>query len=129
MGIVQAAGEVVREHDGQRHKCGSLRSCVPDHGPLVTRPLLHRSGTVSGLQPDTAQYLCGGIVANVGVHAPDDSRDVDLGQAGHLARNVDATAVDESFDGYSGELILREMSIQDGIRDLISDLIDVPSGN
>lgn len=132
--------ELVSEHEGQGEQLRGLVGGITEHDTLVTstealegllvvqtlgdigRLLLNGDEQVEGLVVET---LGGVVVTNVLDSVTDDLLVVELGLGGDLTEDHDHTSLGGSLASNLGEGILSQASVEDGIRDLIGDLVGV----
>lgn len=135
--------KLVGEHDGKRHHLGGLVGSVTEHDTLITstnllegtvvetlsnvgRLLLNGNQDVTGLVVET---LLGRVVTDLLDGVSDDLLVVDLRPGGDLTEDHDHTGLGGGLTGDLGERVLSETSVEDGIRDLITDLVGVALTN
>jgi hypothetical protein len=140
-------GELVREHDRQRHELGSLAARVAEHQPLVARSLpvklvrplafavlervIDAQGDVRRLGTDGDRHaarcpvvsLGRGVVADLEDLLPDDSRNVDIGLGGDLAGDVDLAGGDQGLHRHAAAGIVLDHGVQNGVADLVGHLV------
>jgi len=150
--LAQPLREPVREHDRQRHQLVRLVRGVAEHHPLVARAdaverifvavlLLERG--VDALR-DVGRLLVDGDddAARVGVEAElrarvadlrhlaaHEPRNVDVRIGRDLARDDDEAGGDERLAGDAAVHVLGENRVEDGVRDLVGDLVRVALGD
>lgn len=149
----QAPREAVREVDRERHQLGRLVARVAEHQALVARALLvelvlvtldtrlvgrvDALGDVGGLRADGHRHAAGGAVEALlrGVvtdledllaHELRDRR-VRLGR--DLTGDVHEARGDERLHGDPGGRVLPQKCIENGVADLVSDLVGVTLGH
>lgn len=135
-GLVKLVGKL----DGEGKVLGSLIGGITEHDTLVTGTELLESllvvktlSDVGGLLLDgdedvaglVVEALLGRVVANVLDSVTDDLLVVDLGLGGDLAENHDHAGLGGSLASDLGERVLLEAGIEDGVGDLVSDLVGV----
>lgn len=135
--------KLVSEHDGKRHHLGGLVGSVTEHNTLVTstnllegtvvetlsnvgRLLLNGNQDVTGLVVET---LLGRVVTNLLDSVSDDLLVVDLRPGGDLTKDHDHTSFGGGLTSDLGEGVLSETSVEDGIGDLVTDLVGVALTN
>jgi hypothetical protein len=143
-GAIAAGGrhgkvELVSEHEGEGHELGGLVGCVAEHDTLITssvvfevsvvktlgnvrRLLLNCDKDVAGL---VVKALLARVVSNVLDSITNDLLVVNLGLCGNLTKDHDHARLGCSFAGNFGVGVLSEAGIEDGIRDLVTDLVRV----
>src|SRR5581483_3663950 len=150
--LAQPLREPVREHDRQRHELVRLVRGVAEHHPLVAgADAVHRvrvavlllEGMVDALR-DVGRLLVDrdDDAARVGIEAELCARVADLGHlAAHEPRNVDVdvgrdltgdddeAGGDERLAGDAAVRVLREDGVENGVRDLVGDLVRVTLGD
>ena len=132
--------ELVGEEEGEGEELGGLVGGITEHDTLVTSTelleslfvvetlsnvrglLLNGDEQVAGL---VIEALGGVVVANVLDSITNDLLVVNVGAGGDLAEDHDHAGLGGSLTGDLGEGVLLEAGIEDGIRDLISDLVGV----
>jgi len=132
--------ELMGELKGEGEQFGGLVSGIAEHDALVAsakiletvvevktlgnvgRLLLNGDEEVEGLVVEALGRV---IVANVLDCVADNLLVVDLGLGGDLAEDHDHAGLGGSLASDLGEGILSQASIEDGIRDLIGDLVGV----
>jgi hypothetical protein len=139
-GLVKLVGKL----DGERQVLGGLVGGVSEHDTLVTGTKLLESllvvKTLSNIgalllngNEDVAslvvEALLGRVVANVLDGVTDDLLVVDLGLGGDLAEDHDHAGLGGSLASDLGERVLLEAGIEDGVGDLVSDLVGVALAN
>jgi len=131
--------ELVRQDQGQGHELGGLIGSVTEHDTLITssdvlnvealldetlvnigRLLLNGDKNVAGLVVET---LGGVIVSNVLDGVADNLLVIQSGLGGDLTENHDHTGLGSSLASNLGHGVLLEASIQNGVRNLIADLV------
>ncbi len=147
------AGEVVREHDGQRHQFGRLAAGVAEHHALVAGAgqlesivagaFLDFERTVDA-ERDVGRLLVDrdrdaarfGVeadlrldVADVGDRRADDLGNVDVGLGRDLARDVDLARDCERFDRDAAERIVLEDRVEHRVGNLVGDLVGMTLGH
>ena len=133
----------MREGDGGRHQHIGLTGGEAEHQALVASALLARILAVDTLRDvarllaDDVQHAAGGAVE---AHVGGVVADVEHGLA-HQGLDIDPrigrdftgddgdTRLDQGFAGHAGVLVLGEDRIEDGVRDLVGDLIRVAFGD
>lgn len=135
-GLVKLVGEL----DGEGKVLGSLVGGISEHDTLVTGTELLESllvvktlGNIGALllngNEDVAslvvEALLGRVVANLLDGVTDDLLVVDLGLGGDLTEDHDHAGLGGSLASDLGERVLLEAGVEDGIGDLVSDLVGV----
>ena len=149
----QAAGEPVRQVDRQRHQLGRLVAGVAEHQALVAGALLVQLVLVAldpvlvrgvdalrdvrGLRADghrdaaggAVEALLRGVVADVEDLVAHELGDVGVRLGGHLTGDVHQAGGDQGLHGDPGRRVLLEERVEDGVADLVSDLVGVTLGH
>ena len=135
-GLVELVGEEVR----QRVQLGGLVSGVAEHKTLVTSTEVLKSlvqvetlSDVGGLllngDEDVAgvvvEALGGRVVANVLDGVTDDLLVVEVGLCGDLTKDLDHAGLGSRLASNLGEGVLGQAGVQDGIGDLVANLVGV----
>lgn len=137
--VGHAAVELVGEHNGHGHHLGSLVRGIAEHDTLVTstnvlnverlldqtlrdigRLLLDGNKDVAGL---VVEALVRVVIADLLDSITDDLLVVQVGLGGDLTEHHDHTSLGGGLTGDLGEGVLSKARIQDGIRDLIANLV------
>ena len=130
--------ELVREHDRQRHQLLGLGARVAEHQALVAGPqLVHAHRDVAGLLVDGRDDTAGLVVeAVLGARVADrldglasDLRNVHVAGRGDLARHDDEPGGQERLAGHATRRVLGQDRVQDGVGDLVGDLVRMPLGH
>lgn len=139
-GISHGLVELVGELDGEGKVLGGLVGGVAEHDTLVTGTKLLESllvvKTLSNIgalllngNEDVAslvvEALLGRVVTDVLDGVTDDLLVVDLGLGGDLTEDHDHAGLGGSLASDLGEGVLLEAGIEDGVGDLVSDLVGV----
>ncbi len=151
--VGQALGEPVGEEDGERHQRRRLVRRVAEHQALVAGALAVQFVVVAldaglvggvdalrdvrGLRADRHRYaaggaveaLLGGVVADLQDLVAHQRRDVRVRLGGDLAGHVHQAGGDQGLDGDPGGRVLAEQRVEDGVADLVSDLVGVTLGH
>ena len=136
----QPAGQLVGQADGQGHQLGGLVAGVAEHHALVARAadlVVGAEGDVGALPVDVGddgagvgvKAVLGAGVADVGHHLADQFLKIDVAAGGDLAHDVDQTGGHAGLAGHAGVGVLGQDLIQDGVRDLVADLVGMPLGD
>lgn len=131
--------QLVRQDQGQGHKLGGLIRGITEHDTLVTssnvldvetlldqtlvdigRLLLDGDQNVAGL---VVEALVRVVVTNVLDGLTNDLLVVQGGLGGDLSENHDHTGLGGSLASNLGHGVLLQASIENGIRDLVADLV------
>jgi hypothetical protein len=126
------------EEEGQWEEFWGLIGGISEHDTLITSSkvlkgllivktlgdiwglLLNGDQNVAGLVIET---LGGVIVTDILDGVTDDLLEVEMGLGGDFTENHDHTSFGGSLTGNLGQWILGQTSVQNGIRNLISDLV------
>src|SRR5579859_816572 len=143
----QLPGQLVREHDRQRHELGRVTARVAEHQPLVAGALpvelvgalalavlervVDALGDVRGLGADRDRDAAGrpvvtlgrGVVADLEDLVPDDAGNVDIGRGGDLARDVHLVVYDHCYHRDPAARVVLDHRVQDGVTDLVGHLV------
>ena len=145
-------GEALRDHDRQRHEHVGVVAGVAEHQALVAGALLvhrvHRAGArlvagvdalgdVAGLAADrdhdaaglAVEALLGRVVADLEDPLADDLLDVDVAGGGDLTGHDDEAGREQRLDGDAAVLVLPQHLVEDGVADLVGDLVRVTLGH
>ncbi|GHI90340.1 hypothetical protein Sxan_77040 [Streptomyces xanthophaeus] len=149
----EAAREAVGQLDGQRHQVRGLVGRVTEHQALVTGALLVQSVVIAldprlvgrvdalrdvrGLRADGHRHAAGGavealgrgVVADVEDLLPYEGGDVGVRAGGHLAGDVDLTGGDQGLDRDARGGVLTQQLVEDGVADLVGDLVGMSFGH
>ena len=148
----QPLGEPVRERDRQRHQLGGVVAGVAEHQALVAGALpvdrvdgagaalvagVDALGDVGGLAADRDLHAAGGaveallrgVVADLEDPVADDLRDVDVAGGGDLAGDDHQAGGEQRLDGDPAVRVLLEQRVEDGVADLVGDLVRVTLGH
>ena len=146
----EALSEPVREPDRKRHQVRRLVAGVPEHHPLVAGALsvqlvlapapgphlgreVHALGDVGRLLVERDDHPAGDprealvvvVVPDVADRLSDEPRHVDVGRGSDLARDDDEPGREERLASDPALRVLLEQSVEDGVRDLVGDLVRV----
>ena len=145
-------GELVREHDRERHQLVRLAARVAEHHPLVAgadavdrvgfavlrlEGLLDALRDVGGLLVDRDHHTARlGIeavlrarVADVADRVAHDRPHIDVRLGGDLARDDHEARRDQRLAGDAGVHVVRDDGVEDGVGDLVGDLVRVAFGD
>jgi hypothetical protein len=145
-------GEALRDHDRQRHQHVGVVAGVAEHQALVARALLVQGvhgtgarlvaavdalGDVARLAPDSDHHaaglaveaLVGGVVADREDPVPDGLLDVDVPARVDLTGDHHEARGQQCLHRDPRVGVLREHGVQDGVTDLVSDLVRVTLGH
>src|SRR6266511_6080256 len=148
------AADLVRQHDRQRHQLRRLRRRVTEHHPLVARAELVQRIGIAGVVLHLVRVLdplrdvgrlgidCDDDAARVRVEAEcrvrvadaanrlaHDVRDVDVRLRRDLAGDDDEARGDERLAGDAPLRVVAKHGVEDGVRDLVCDLVRMPFGD
>lgn len=136
--------QLVREQESQGEQLRGLIGSIAEHDTLVTSTELLKSllvvktlGDIRGLLLNgneqvkglVVKALGGVIVADALNGVTDDLLVVELGLGGDLTEDHDHTGLGGSLASNLGEGVLSQAGVEDGIRDLIGDLVGVTLTN
>lgn len=137
-GVLHGLVELVGEEEGEGQELGGLVGGIAEHDALVTstellkgllvvktlsdigRLLLNGNEDVASLVVET---LVGRVVADVLDGLADDLLVVEVGLGGDLTEDHDHTGLGGGLAGDLGEGVLLQAGIENGVRDLIADLV------
>ena len=128
----------MREHDRHRHELFGLATGVAEHHALVARaPRVDAQGDIVRLLVDRRKHgaarrvetVCGVRVADRLDRAPGDLLDVDVASRRDLPRDDAKTRRQERFARDASPSVDSENGVEDGIRNLVCDLVRVPLGD
>ena len=145
-------GDLVREHDRERHELLGLGARVAEHHPLVAGAELVERVVVAALHlvgPLDAERDVGRLLverdhdaAGVGVEAvlgpvvadaldrlAHEARDLDVGLRRDLAGHHHEPGRDERLAGDAPVRVVGEDGVEDRVRDLVGDLVRVALGH
>ena len=118
-----------RKRKGQEFRC--FVCCVAVHDALVSgASLINAHGDVRGLLTDKAPYIHTVIEAVKADAAEDTCYDLCIVRCPctcQFSGDDDGVVLDKTFNSYTAVLIVLKAVCDDGIRDLVTDLIYVPS--
>ena len=147
----ETAGQGVGERDGERHQLLRLLAGVAEHHALVAgadlvdgfivvpylqRPV-HPEGDIVRLGVYGDDYTAGrGIEAELGPGVSDlgyllahQGRNVHVGRGGDLTRHDDEARGDERLAGHPAHRVVGEGGVEDGVGDLVRDLVRMAFGD
>ena len=142
----------MREHDRHRHELLGLVRRVAEHHPLVARAdeverigvavlrlvrlvdalrdvgrlPVDRDDDAAGLE---VEAVLGARVADLGDRLADDRANVDVGLGRDLAGDDDEAGGDQRLAGDAAVGVVGEDRVEDGVRDLIGDLVRMALGD
>ena len=131
----ESSRELVRESDCGGHQLGVLVRGITEHHALVACAAgIHAHGDVARLLVDARNHgtrirveaIERIVVANGLHHAAHERLKVDIGLGGNFAGDHNQTGRGQGFAGHAAERVLRQAGIEDGIRNLIGNLIRMP---
>lgn len=149
----EALREAVRQEDRERHQRRRLVRRVAEHQALVARALLVELVVIAldtvlvrrvdalrdvrGLRADRHRHTAGGaveallrgVVADLQDLVADELRDGRVGLGGDLIGHVHQAGRDQRLDGDPGGRVLRQKRVENGVADLVSDLVGVTFGH
>src|SRR6202050_2667691 len=149
----QLLGQLVREHDRQRHQLRRLTARVAEHEPLIAGALpvevlgplalavLERVvdplGDVRRLGADRDGHAAGrpvealgrGVVADLEDLVPDHAGYVDIGLGGDIAGHVHLAGRDHRLDRNPAAWIVLDHGIEDDVTDLVGHLVGMTLSN
>ncbi len=130
--------QAVGQHDGQGHQLGGLAAGEPEHHSLVPGAArVHTHGDVGGLAVDGHGHPAGiGVQPGLGVQVADLTdglaghlAPVHLGLGGDLTGDHHEVAGQKGLAGDPGKRVLLQAGVQDGVRNLVGDLVRVSFGH
>ena len=127
------------QHDRHGHELRRLPAGIPEHQALVSRALLvsfgliNALGDVRGLLVDRGDDAAGFIVktvfrfriADVADRVPDELLEIAVAQGRDLAGDEDEPGRGQRFAGDAALGVLTKKIVQNGIRDLVANLVRV----
>ena len=134
----EPAGELMRHLNWRRHQLGRLVAREAEHHSLVTgAAVVHTLGDVRRLLVDPDQDatglpvdpVLGPRVADLLDRLADEARNVDICLGGDLAEHQDGPGAQRRLAGDAAQGILAQDRVQDGVTDLVSDLVGVSLGD
>ncbi len=137
-GVFLSLGEGVCELDGEGHEFGGLVAGEAEHHALVARAAgIDAHGDLGGLAVERGEDGAGvGVEAHsaVGVAdaadgAADEVLEFDVGAGGDFAGDDDEAGGAEGFAGDAGHGVLTEHFVEDGVGDLVRNLVGVSDGD
>ena len=142
-----ALAQLLCQGQGQGHQFRRLVAGVAEHHALVTgavaqlavgallvlQGFVHAHGDVGGLLVDGGNHGTGvavkavlaPVIANVPDHLPGDVGDVHIAAGGDLAHHVDQSGAGRGLAGHAAVGVLLQNGVQDGVGDLVADLVGV----
>ena len=149
--ICQALGHFLRNGDRQGHQLRGLIAGVAEHHTLVAgavvqggiagalglQALIHAQSDVAALLVDigddgtgvAVEAVLSPVVADVQHHLAGNLGNVHIAVGGDLTHNVDQARRGAGLAGHAAMGILLQNRVQNGIGDLIADLIGMSLGN
>src|SRR5208283_542879 len=130
-------GQLVRQRDGSRHQLLILITSIPKHHALVAGAAgVHAHGYIAGLFVNAGNYGAGvaveaveGVVVADGLdRAADDLLKVDIGFGGDFSGDDYQAGCGQSFAGDAAGGVFGEAGVQDGVRNLVGDLVGMAFG-
>ena len=134
----QLAAELVGQRDGGGHQLGSLVGGIAEHHALVAGAAgVNALGDVAGLLVDGGddgagvgvEAVEGIVVADGGNDAADKALEIDVGLGGDLAGYDHQAGGGEGFSGDAAVGVLLQADVQNGVGDLVGNLIRVAFGD
>ncbi len=134
----QAFDQLVREHDRHRHQLGSLGAGIPEHQALVAgaarvdtlgdvgRLLVNRREHGARLRVETE---LGAGVSDLLDGVADDLRKIDVAARRDFAGDDCQAGSDQRLAGHAADRILGENRVENGIGNLVGDLVGMPFGH
>ena len=142
----QLDGQLLSHRDGQGHQLRGLGTGIAEHHALIAgtvvqtvvlltnagfQALIHTLSDVGGLLinggDDSAGVAVkaelGTVIADLANYLTGYLGDVHIAGGADLAHNVDKTGGDSGLTGYAGHLVFSEDSIQNSVRDLVTDFV------
>ena len=143
--ILEAARELAGQHDRQRHQLRRLIAGVAEHQALVARALLGVQAQSLGdaladvrrLLADRREHGAGArvevvarvVVADLGDGLANDRRHVDIAVGRDLARDERHARGHERFARHARTRVLCKQSIENGVGNLVCDLVGMAGGH
>ena len=134
----QAARQLVREHDRERHQLRRLAAGEAEHQSLIAGAAgVDALRDVGRLRVDRRDHrarlaveaVLGAGVADVFDGVADDGGEVDVRLCGDLAGDHRQTGGNERLAGHASDRILGKHRVENGIRNLVGNLVRVPLGD
>ena len=128
----QLAAELVGQRDGGGHQLGGFVGGVAEHHALVAGAAgVNALGDVARLLVDGGDHgagvgveaVEGVVVADGGDDAADQALEIDVGLGGDFAGDDHQPGGREGFGGDAAVGVLLQAGIQDGVRDLVGNLV------
>ena len=133
----ESHGQLMRQRDGSRHQLLVLVAGVAEHHALIACAAgVYAHGDIAGLFVDAGDYGAGvaveavqGIVVADGLHgAADDLLKIDVGFGGDFSGDDDQAGGSKGFAGYAARGVFGQAGVEDGVGNLIGDLIGMAFG-
>ena len=134
----QLAAELVGQRDGRGHQLGSFVRGVAEHHALVAGAArVHALRDVARLLVDGRYHGAGVgveavesvVVADGGDDAANQTLEIDVGLGGDLAGNDHQSGGRQRLGGDAAVRVLLQAGIENGVGDLIGNLVGVAFGN
>ena len=148
----QTADQAVRQRDGQGHQLRCFVTGVAEHhtliagsekillvrsAGLVLHGVIHTQRDVRRLLVDRGQHgagvgveaVGGIIIADIADDVAGDARNIHIAGGGDFSHNHDHAGGSGNLAGYAAHRILPHNFIQNGIGNLVADLVRMPFGN
>ena len=121
---VERFDDLCAEHDAERKEFRSLTSSVAVHDALVACAVaVNAAGYLRRLGYDAHNDLYVAREADRTVDLAGNGLVIHCGSAGHFPAYRKESVAAEAFYGHAGVWILREVCVEEGVRDLIAHLV------
>ena len=142
--------QLLGQRQGQGHQLGGLVAGVAEHhalvasalaqlgvATLVLQGLIDAHGDVGRLLVDGSDDAAGvaveavlaAVIADVPDHIPGDLVDVHIAAGGDLAHDVDQAGAGRGLTGYTAHRVLGQDGVQNGVGNLVADLVGMTFGH
>ena len=136
--VGQLAAELVGQRDGRGHQLGGLVGGVAEHHALVAGAAgVHALGDVAGLLVDGGddgagvgvEAVEGVVVADGGDDAAHQALEIDVGLGGDFAGDDHQAGGGQGFGGDAAVGVLLQAGVQNGVGDLVGNLVGMAFGD